>query len=89
MADLRMVGAGATKGAGKNSVAGAGTLDGKRLTHNGAAASDKLQVGHAAATGRSAVSGGRGGEGPQGRRRGLVQEGTHSPRLVKKRLHCG
>lgn len=89
VADLRVVSTSTAKGAGENGVAGAGTLHSESLAHDGAAAGDELQVGHAAAAGRSAVGGGRGGKGPQGRGRGLVQKRTHGPRLVKKRLHCG
>lgn len=88
VAGLRVVGASATKGAGKHVGARARALHGKGFAHDGAAASNELQVGHAATAGRGAVGGSGGGEGPQRGRRGLVQERAHGPRLMKKRLHC-
>jgi hypothetical protein len=53
------------KGAGKSVVAIAGTLDGKRLAHDGTTTSEDLQVRHASGSGSDFIagSGRRGGEG--------------------------
>jgi hypothetical protein len=68
-------------------LAGLGGLHGERLSHDGAATSNGLQVGHAATT-RGSVAG-RGRERAEGSRRGLLQERTHGLRLTKYGVHDG
>jgi len=63
-----------------------GTLDSQRLAHDGAAASQNLEVGHGASTGADAGTGGcceraqRGG-------RGALEEWAHGPGLLEEGLH--
>lgn len=63
-----------------------GTLDSQRLAHDGAAASQNLEVGHGASTGAGAGTGGcceraqRGG-------RGALEEWAHGPGLLEEGLH--
>lgn len=88
--DASRVSPGAAKGAGENIVAQARGLDGESLAHDGAAASNDLQVAHGAATrSRSVLDTGAGGHGAQGGGRGLVQERTHGPGLAEEGLHGG
>jgi hypothetical protein len=52
----------ATKCAGEGTVSAARTLHGERFAHDGAAASENLEVRHAASAGRDIVAGGSGRE---------------------------
>lgn len=61
-------------------------LHSEGLSHDGAATSNGLQIGHAATTWRLA---GRGGEGAKRGRRGLLQEWAHGLRLAKYSVHGG
>jgi hypothetical protein len=63
--------------AGKSAIADASTLYGKRLSHNWAATTENLKVGHAAGTRRNVVTGGR--------RRERAESGGGC--LGKKRAH--
>lgn len=61
-------------------------LNSERLTHNGAAAGDNLEVRHGPA---ARARGGARGEGAEGARRGLFEERAQTAGLVQERLHCG
>lgn len=56
------------------------------LAHDGAPASENLQIGHGSSAGRSAM--GRSRERTKGGGRGLAEEGTHWTGLSKEGLHC-
>lgn len=73
-------------GGGSESLGAAetGTLDCKSLAHDRAAASQNLEVGHSSTAG--AGTGSR-GEGAEGGGRGALEEGAHSPGLLKHGLH--
>lgn len=60
-------------------------LDSQCLSHDGAATSNGLQVGHAATTGRGMA--GRRREGSERGRRSLLQERAHGLRLTKNCVH--
>jgi hypothetical protein len=62
-------------------------LHSEGLSHDGAATSNGLQIGHAATTGRGLA--GRGREGAKRGRRGLLQEWAHGLRLAKYGVHGG
>lgn len=69
-------------------LAGLCGLDSQSLSHNRAAASDGLQIGHAATTGRGLAGGRR--EGAERGRSRLLQEGAHGLGLAKNGVHdCG
>jgi hypothetical protein len=61
-----------TKSTGKGAVAAASTLNGERLAHDWAAATENLKVGHAASSGRNGMGSSRRGERAEGGGRGLV-----------------
>lgn len=63
----------------------ADALDGERLRHDRAAAGDDLEIAHGAT---ASALGGAGGEGAEGRGRGLLEERAKTTGLVQKRLHC-
>jgi hypothetical protein len=61
-----------------------GRLHSQSLAHDGAAASQDLEVGHGTSTGAGASSG---RESTQGSGSGALEEGAHSPGLLKHCLH--
>jgi hypothetical protein len=61
-----------------------GRLDSQSLAHDRAAASQDLEVGHGTSASAGASSG---RESAQGGGRGALEEGAHSPRLLKHCLH--
>ena len=63
-----------------------GTLDSQRLAHNGATTSEDLEVGHGAAAGTGAGTGGC-RERAEGRGRGAFEERAHCPGLLEEGLH--
>lgn len=67
------------------SSAGTDALDSESLAHDGAAASDNLEVAHCAST--NGLSG-RGGKGAKGARRRFLEEGAQGARLLQDGLHC-
>lgn len=75
----------------KPDLAGLRSLNSHGLPHDGAAASNGLQIGHAATAGRGMAGGSRGRdrgrERSQGGRRGLLQERTHRLRLSEEGVH--
>jgi hypothetical protein len=73
----------------ETNLAGLCGLHGHCLAHDGAAASNGLQVGHAAAAGRGGMTSRR-RECSEGGRRRLHQEGAHGLGLTKDCVHdCG
>jgi hypothetical protein len=68
-------------------LAGLCGLHGEGLSHDGAATSNGLQIGHAATTWRGLA--GRGGEGAQSGWGSLLQEWAHGLRLTKNSVHDG
>jgi hypothetical protein len=62
----RVVSTYTAESSGKSAAAAAGALDGKRLAHDWAAATEHLKVRHAAGAGRDIVAGGGGGERAEG-----------------------
>jgi hypothetical protein len=64
-------------------------LHSEGLSHDGAATSNGLQIGHAATTGGGLTGGGGGGEGAKCGRGGLLQKWAHCLRLAKYGVHGG
>ena len=81
---LSTVGANAAKDAAQRIGPVLGGLDTHGLAHDGAPASEDLEIGHGSSAGRDMASGGKGSKSGGG---GLVEEGTHGAGLPKKRFH--
>jgi hypothetical protein len=70
-------------------LAGLCGLHGEGLSHDGAATSNGLQIGHAATTGGDLTGRGGGGEGAKRGRGGILQKWAHCLRLAKYGVHDG
>ena len=82
-AHARVVSTRATKSASEGAISGARTLHGERFSHDRTAASENLEVRHAAGAGRDMVGSGGGGERAERGGGRLRQERAHGPRLAQ------
>lgn len=87
--DTGVVGAHSTESTSEGAVAGTSALDGKGLSHDGAALPEHLEVRHASSTGGDIVASGRGRKRAKRGGGRLVEERAHGPRLAEKSLHDG